>query len=77
VREGPSSPGASEERRSSHTASNVSTKVYDPLLEDAPPPLGVERVSIEPMGPAGLELLAGDLLQLLEWARRNKERRDE
>jgi hypothetical protein len=54
---------------------SVSDRDYDPLPEDGARPLGVSRVSIEPMDPSGVELLAGELLQLLEWAMSNEERR--
>jgi hypothetical protein len=66
----------SEERRPLGRGRKVSGKVYDPLPEDAQPPLGVDDVSIEPMDPSGVELLAGELIQLLEWAGRNKVWRD-
>jgi hypothetical protein len=33
----------------------------------------VEDVSIEPLDPAGVELLARDLLELLEWARKTED----
>jgi len=73
---GTSSARPSKERRPPDARRNVSRSVSDPLPENAQPPLGVDDVSIEPMDPAGVELLAGDLLQLLEWAGRNRERRD-
>lgn len=71
-----SRPGSSQDcpppdRRS------VSGSVYDRGREKALPPLGVEDVSIEPMDPTGVELLARDLLELLEWAKSIEERRDE
>jgi hypothetical protein len=75
VRDG--SAGASEERHPSGRERNVSGKDYDPLPGDAQPPLRVRAVSIEPIDPAALELLAGDMLRLLDWARRNKEQRHE
>lgn len=46
---------------------SVGGSVYDRQRENAPP-LGVVDVSSEPMDPAGVELLARDLLELLEWA---------
>lgn len=48
--------------------------VYDVEPSDGPPPVGIERVTIEPMEQGGVELLAADLLDLLAWAGKEEER---
>jgi hypothetical protein len=55
---------------------SVTNSVYDAPPEETAPPRGVARIRIEQMGAGGTELLAQDLLELLEWAGAEKERRD-
>ncbi|HUG88219.1 MAG TPA: hypothetical protein VMP42_05575 [Actinomycetota bacterium] len=52
---------------------DVTGRDYDALREDIPPPEGVAGVTIEPMDAAGVRLLAGELLEVLEWARWRRE----
>lgn len=50
--------------------------VYDAPPEEIPPPVGVAGICAERMDLAGAELLAEDLLDLLEWVRTAKDRGD-
>jgi hypothetical protein len=70
--------GGSKESMASVTPSerpsaNVTNGVYDAASNETPPPCGVAGIRVEPMDPAAAELLARDLLELLEWARTGKE----
>jgi len=50
--------------------------VYDAHSEGTPPPCGVAGIHVERMDLPGAELLARDLLDLLEWVRTAKDRGD-
>jgi hypothetical protein len=50
--------------------------VYDAPSEGTPPPCGVAGIHVERMDLPGAELLAHDLLDLLEWVRTAKDRGD-
>jgi hypothetical protein len=50
--------------------------VYDAPSERTPPPCGVAGIHVERMDLPGAELLAHDLLDLLEWVRTAKDRGD-
>ncbi len=56
---------------------SVTDSVYDPPPEGTPPPCGVAGIRVERMDLPGAELLAQDLLDLLEWVRTEKDRGDD